>query len=61
MRKSVVVNSTPVIALLQIGRMDILKELYGEIVIPVAVRDEIVTKNTRALHTYEWLLKRWRE
>ena len=32
MRK-VVANSTPVIALLEIGRLGILKDLYGEIII----------------------------
>lgn len=36
MRK-VVVNSTPLIALCKIGRLDILKAMYKEILIPEAV------------------------
>jgi predicted nucleic acid-binding protein len=31
MHKTVVANSTPIIALLQIGRMDILKALYNTV------------------------------
>jgi predicted nucleic acid-binding protein len=33
----VVVNSTPLIALGNTGRIELLKNLYGEIVIPEAV------------------------
>ena len=40
MRK-VVVNTTPLIALAEIGRLEILKDLYGKIIIPQAVFDEI--------------------
>ena len=36
MRK-VIVNSTPLIILCTIGRLDILKALYGDIYIPNAV------------------------
>lgn len=43
MRK-VIVNSTPLIALCHIGRLDILKSLYGEITIPEAVYKEISVK-----------------
>ena len=34
----VIVKSTPLIILCNIGELDILKELYGKIVIPQAVR-----------------------
>lgn len=44
MRK-VVVNSTPLIALCKIDRLDLLKELYGEITIPEAVFHEVTAKN----------------
>lgn len=44
MRK-VIVNSTPLIVLCGIGKLDILKELYGEIWIPKAVYKEVTTKN----------------
>ena len=43
MRK-VVVNTTPLIALSHVGRLDILKELYGEIIIPEAVYRELSAK-----------------
>ena len=40
MRK-VVVNSTPLIILCKIGRLDILQKLYHEIFIPTAVYREV--------------------
>ena len=43
MRK-VVVNTTPLIALSEIGKLDILKKLYGEIFIPDAVLNEVKTE-----------------
>lgn len=43
MRK-VVVNTTPLIALSHVGQLDILKKLYGEIIIPKAVYRELSVK-----------------
>ena len=43
MRK-VVVNTTPLIALSHVGQLDILKKLYGEIIIPEAVYRELSIK-----------------
>ena len=43
MRK-VIVNSTPLIVLCGIGRLDVLKEMYGEITIPSAVFREVTAK-----------------
>ncbi|MBQ9031493.1 MAG: DUF3368 domain-containing protein [Parasporobacterium sp.] len=43
MRK-VVVNTTPIIALSDIGYLHLLKKLYGEIIIPQAVYDEILSE-----------------
>ncbi len=40
----VIVNSTPLIALCNIGKLDIFKMLYGEITIPKAVYEEISAK-----------------
>lgn len=37
----VVVNSTPLIVLCGIGKLDLLRELYGEILIPAAVYREV--------------------
>ena len=47
MRK-VVVNSTPLIVLCGIGRLDILRGLYQEIYIPVAVYREVTAKEDSA-------------
>ena len=41
--KPVVVNSTPLVAFWSIGRLDILRALFGEIVIPAAVREEFLS------------------
>jgi predicted nucleic acid-binding protein len=37
----VVVNTTPIIALSLIGRLDLLHKLYGRILLPAAVQDEV--------------------
>ena len=50
MRK-VVVNSTPLIALGRIGRLDLLKQLYQEIIIPDAVYREVTAKEDRVCRT----------
>ena len=44
MRK-IIVNSTPLIGLCKIDRLDILQKLYGSITIPQAVFDEVTRKN----------------
>ncbi len=43
MRK-VVVNTTPLIALSHVGQLDLLRRLYGEIIIPEAVYREVSVK-----------------
>ena len=47
MRK-VVVNSTPLIVLCNVGKLDILKQLYKEIYIPEAVFREVTEKEDSA-------------
>lgn len=42
--KTVVSNSSPLIALATIGRFELLKSLFGEIAIPQAVYEEIVVQ-----------------
>jgi len=56
---SVVVNSTPLVAFWSVGRLDILRDLFGEITIPTAVRDEFLSteKETRrkTLRDESWI------
>ncbi len=43
MRK-VIVNTTPLIALCHVGQLELLKKIYGEIMIPQAVYRELSEK-----------------
>ena len=40
--RTVVVNTTPIIALALIGQLDLLQHLYGEVMIPPAVQAEVL-------------------
>jgi len=56
--RRVVVNSTPLIILCKIGRLDILEKIYGEIVIPLAVFVEVTAKEDsacRQIREKEWI------
>lgn len=44
----VIVNSTPIIVLCGIGKLDILRELYGEVTIPTAVYREVTAMEDSA-------------
>ncbi len=44
----VIVNSTPIIVLCGIGKLDVLRELYGEITIPTAVYREVTAMEDSA-------------
>lgn len=46
--RRVIVNSTPIIILCNIGLLDILKALYAEICIPEAVYREVTEKDDSA-------------
>ena len=55
MRK-VVVNTTPIIALADIGYLVLLKQLYGKIIIPEAVDREIISEPARRLvNEADWI------
>jgi len=56
----VVSNSTPLIALSRIGRFNLLKELFHEIVVPDAVFSEVVTSGkgragSKELESAKWI------
>ena len=53
MRK-IISNSTPLIILSKIGELEILKNLYGEIIIPRAVFDEVTIKSD-AIKNLSWI------
>ena len=48
--KPIVVNSTPLVAFWAIGRLDILRLLFGEIMIPPAVREEFLSTEKEMRH-----------
>jgi predicted nucleic acid-binding protein len=54
--KLVIANSTPIIALRGIGRLDILKSVYERITIPDAVLREVTVKNRGALQGIDWVI-----
>ncbi len=48
--RNVVVNSTPLIVLCGINRLDILQKLYHKIIIPAAVYQEVAAKKDSACY-----------
>ena len=50
MRK-VISNTTPIINFLKIGKIELLKEIYGKIIIPEAVYQEIETGKGKEFYT----------
>ena len=55
----VVVNATPIIALSLIRQLDLLQRLYGEILMPPAVRSEILEGGKRAIGITEMQAVSW--
>lgn len=51
----VIVNSTPIILLSNINQLDILKQIYGEIIIPQAVYNEVTADDNSAKKTAKFL------
>jgi predicted nucleic acid-binding protein len=58
-QQTVVTNTTPIIALSLVGQLSLLKQLYGEVLIPPAVYDEIVAGGSRVgvaeVQAADWL------
>jgi uncharacterized protein len=44
--RPVVLNNTPLVALTVLGRLDLLRDLFGEVLIPEAVREEFLAVDT---------------
>jgi predicted nucleic acid-binding protein len=55
MRKNVIVNASPILALHDIGCLDIMRKLYGKVTIPEAVRREVTVRDTHTLDGYAWI------
>lgn len=57
--KPVIVNNTPLVTFWAIGRLDILRSLFDEILIPAAVRDEFLAtekeSRRRTLREESWI------
>jgi uncharacterized protein len=55
----VVLNNTPLVALSVLGRLDLLRDLFGEVLIPDAVQDEFLAVDTalrrEALANAPWI------
>ena len=55
MRK-VIANTTRLIALANIGRLELLHKLYGTVIVPQAVMDEIVRNPAKQrVHSSQWI------
>jgi predicted nucleic acid-binding protein len=59
MPKTVIVNSTPIIALSSIDSLHLLKEIYGTIIIPNAVKMEIEAKKKSKAQTQIEAFSEW--
>ena len=62
MKLTIVANSTPLIALARIGRLNILQEMFGAIHIPQAVYNEVATDSKKRsgsseVEQYAWINK----
>jgi len=56
----VVANATPLIGLTRIGRLAVLKDLFGSVLVPRAVNDEVVTDapdrpGASEVHQADWI------
>lgn len=57
--RTVIVNTTPIIALALIGKLDLLHKLYGEVVIPPAVQSELLAGGPNSLGVAELQAANW--
>ena len=59
MSETVIVNSTPIIALSSIDEFHLLKDIYGTVIIPNAVKTEIGTKSKSKAHKLLYECSDW--
>lgn len=55
----IIANGTPIIALALVGRLDLLRDLYGGVTVPQAVRAEVLRKGRRVAGASELLEASW--
>jgi predicted nucleic acid-binding protein len=57
--RAVIVNTTPLTALALAGQLDLMRQLYIEVLIPPAVRAEIMTGGMRRVGVAEFEAAPW--
>ena len=57
--QKVVVNATPIIALALVGRLNLLQQLYDQVIVPPAVRDEILAGGPGAVGSGQMRQATW--
>ena len=51
--RNVIVNTSPLIVFNDLGKLDLLKNLYGQVIIPHAVYEELTAKSSEHLISFE--------
>jgi len=57
--RMVITNTTPIIALALIGQLDLLRHLYGEVIIPPAVKAEVLAGGPGSIGVAELQEANW--
>ncbi len=55
----VVSDTSPISNLIQIGRLDLLHEVFGEVIIPLKVQAEILELESFGIDLNDFLLSDW--
>lgn len=58
-QRTVIVNATPIISLVLIGQLELLRLLYGKILIPPAVQTEVLTGGVKNIGVVELQKSNW--
>lgn len=57
--RTVIVNATPIISLALIDQLDLLRHLYDEVLIPLAVRNEVLVGGSSGIGMAELQESKW--